>query len=177
MGLLDETGLDDVVKAGCAACGARKLVFRTYVDGVIPFMGGEPVGRVKWVYDGEKFVDGVYEVTCAECQKVVFTAPDVCPRCHAAGGLKTALETPNRFAAPAQCPSCSEEEVNLVAMLPALVTHDGGRAEKARALIEPHDDGFHGYRVDCRDCGPAVAVCSDACPLCEAPGPVRTRPG
>lgn len=176
MGLLDETGLDDLVKAGCAACGARKLTFRTYVDGVIPFQGGEPVGRVKWVYDGEKFVDGVYEVACAECRQVVFTA-DVCPRCHAPDGLKRAMATPNGFAAPSQCPSCEAEEVNLVALLPALVTHDGGRADKARPLVELHDDGFHAYRVDCRDCGPAVAVHSDACALCEAPGPVRPRPG
>ena len=176
MGLLDETGLHDLVKAGCSACGTRKLAFRTYVDGTIPFMGGEPVGRVTWVYDGEKFVDGVYEVTCAGCHHVVFSA-DVCPRCHAPGGLSRALETPNRFAAPAQCASCEVDEVNLVALIPALVTHDGGRADKARTQVEPHDDGFHGTRVDCRDCGPAVAELSDACPLCEAPPPLRPRPG
>ena len=59
-------------------------------------MGAEPVGRIGWVYDGEKFVDGVYEVTCAGCHHVVFSA-DVCPRCHAPGGLKRALATPNLF--------------------------------------------------------------------------------
>jgi len=176
MGLLDEAGLHDLVEGGCAACGARKLAFRTYVDGTIPFMGGEPVGRVTWVYDGEKFVDGVYAVTCAGCQHLVFSA-DVCPRCHTLGGLARALETPNGFPAPAQCPSCDGDEVNLVALLPALVTHDGGRADKARTQVEPHDQGFHGYRVDCRDCGPAVAVRSEACPLCEAPPPLRPRPG
>jgi len=176
MGLLDEPGLGTLIEAGCAGCTARKLAFRTYVDGTMPFMGGEPVGRVTWVYDGEKFVDGVYEVACAECRLVVFSS-DVCPRCHAPGGLKRALETPNGYVAPAQCPTCDADEVGLVAFLPAVVTYDGGRADKARTQTEPHDVGFHGYRVDCRDCGPAVASRSDACPLCEAPPPLRPRPG
>src|SRR6188472_1890421 len=64
MGLLDEPGLDRLLEAGCAKCGARKLAFATYVEGLLPIMGGEPVGKLTWVYDGEKFIDGVYEVTC-----------------------------------------------------------------------------------------------------------------
>ena len=122
MGLLDESGLGALIEAGCTGCAARKLAFRTYVDGTIPFMGGEPVGRVTWVYDGEKFVDGVYEVACAACGLVVFSA-DVCPRCHAPGGLQRALEAPNGYRAPAQCPSCDADEVGLVAFLPAVVTY------------------------------------------------------
>src|SRR5258708_35308499 len=67
MGLFDETGLQRLVDAGCPKCGSIKLVFRTYLDGLVPLMGGEPIGRVKWVYDGEKFVDGVYRIVCAGC--------------------------------------------------------------------------------------------------------------
>src|SRR5580698_6639360 len=96
MGLLDETGLEQLVGAGCRACGSTKLVFHTYVDGVIPFMAAEPVGRVTWIYDGEKFVDGVYAVACAACGKRAFEA-DLCPRCHAPGGLARARH-PQRVA-------------------------------------------------------------------------------
>ena len=66
MGLLDELGLERLLEAGCPKCGARQLRFASYVDGLLPIMGGEPVGKLTWVYDGEKFVDGVYEVACAE---------------------------------------------------------------------------------------------------------------
>lgn len=176
MGLLDEPGLTRLIEGGCPSCGGRKLVFRTYVDGTMPFMGAEPVGRVTWIYDGEKFVDGVYEVTCAACGNGLFAA-DVCPRCHAPGGLKLALETPNHFAVPASCPSCDEDEVRYVAFFPATLNYEGQRAEKARTSTEPHDPGFHGYRIDCRDCGTGVSERTDACPLCEAPAPLRPRPG
>ena len=174
MGLLDEPGLDRLVGTACAGCGSLKRLFRTYVDGLLPIMGGEPVGRVTWVYDGEKFVDGVYDVSCADCKRTVFTA-DVCPRCHAAGGLDRALTTPNGWPVPSRCPSCEEDEVRYVALMPAQVIYEGQRADKARATAELHEDGFHGYRVDCRGCG-TVAERSDSCPLCDAPAPLRPRP-
>ena len=138
-------------------------------------MGGEPVGRVTWVYDGEKFVDGVYQVTCAACHQTVFAA-DVCPRCHEPGGLERALHTPNDWPVPRSCPSCDEEEVRYVAFIPAQVVYEGQRADKARAMTELHEDGFHGYRVDCRGCG-TVAERTDRCPLCERLAPLRQRPG
>jgi hypothetical protein len=175
MGLLDEPGLDRLLDAGCAKCGARKLTFASYVDGLLPIMGGEPVGRLTWVYDGEKFVDGVYEVACADCKEVVFAA-DVCPRCHAPGGLARALGTPNRWPVPPACPSCDDEQLRYVAFVPARIVYEGKRADRARTGTELHEDGFHGYRADCRDCG-TVAERLDACPLCEAPPPLRARPG
>lgn len=175
MGLFDEPALERVVAAGCSACGARKLLFLTIVDGSLPLMGGEPVGKLSWAYDGEKFVDGVYRIECAECQHAVFEA-DVCPRCHAPGGLERAVHSVNHWAVPIACPKCSEEEVRYRALLPARVTYEGGRAEQARTTTEPHDEGFHGYRVDCRDCG-TVSELIDSCPLCNAPGPLRARPG
>jgi len=175
MGLLDEAGLERLVAAGCTACGSAKLGFRTYVDGIVGLMAGQPIAGVTWVYDGEKFVDGVFEVACAGCKAVLFAA-DVCPRCHAPGGLARALGAPNAWPVPACCPSCDDEEVRYVAFLPARVTYEGRRAEKARSATELHDPGFHGWRTDCRTCG-TVAERTGGCPLCEAPGPLRPRPG
>src|SRR5579863_330311 len=102
MGLLTEAVLDRLVQRGCVACSGHKLIFRTYVDGVVPFVGGEPVARISWIYDGEKFVDGVYAVDCAACGATQF-ASDVCPRCHNPTGLEIALSTPNRWPIPAGC--------------------------------------------------------------------------
>jgi hypothetical protein len=175
MGALTEAGLDQLVQRGCAGCGSKRLVFRTYVDGVVPMIGGEPVGALTWVYDGEKFVDGVFEVSCGDCQRALF-ADDRCPRCDAAGALPAILATSNRWPPPPACPRCELEEVRLVALLPARVRHEGGRAEKARKERETYDPGFHGYRVDCPDCG-TVAEVVDRCPLCQAPAPLRPRPG
>jgi hypothetical protein len=175
MGALDEAGLDQLIDRGCPSCGGKKLVFRTYVDGWVPLMGGEPVGAITWLYDGEKFVDGVFQVNCAACQQQVF-ADDRCPRCHAGAGLAVALAATNRWSVPSACPSCDDEEVRYVAFIPARVIHDGRGAEKARTSTELHEAGFHGYRVDCKDCG-TVALLGDRCPLCAAPGPLRARPG
>jgi len=175
VGLLDEPGLDRLLERGCTKCGAHTLKFASYVDGLLPIMGGEPVGKLTWVYDGEKFVDGVYEVACADCKEVVFAA-DVCPRCHAPGGLARALGTTNRWRVPAACPSCDDEQLRYVAFVPARVVYEGKRAEKARTSTEMHEEGFHGFRADCRDCG-TVAELTDACALCAAPAPLRARPG
>ena len=176
MGLLDEPGFDGLAAAGCLACGSTQLMFRTYVDGRVPFMGGDPVGRITWMYDGEKFIDGVYEVTCAECKHVAFSA-QACPRCHAPEGLTRALASPNGWPVPTACSSCDDDQIGYIAFVPARVAYDGSskRAEKAVTSIESHDDGFHGYRVDCRDCDP-VAERTETCPLCDAPGPLRARP-
>lgn len=76
---------------------------------------------------------------------------------------------------PVVCPGCGMEEVRYVAMISARVAYQGKRAEKALTSTEMHDPGFHGYRVDCVDCG-TVAELTDGCPLCQAPGPLRPRP-
>jgi hypothetical protein len=175
MGLLDEPGLERLVAAGCGHCGSAKLAFRSYLDGRLPIVAGEPVGPMVWLYDGEKFVDGVFEVTCAACKQALFRA-DVCPRCHAAGGLARALGAPNAWPVLLACPGCDGEELGYVAFVPARVGYEGKRAEKARTSTELHEDGFHGFRVDCRTCG-TVAELTDACPLCGGPGPLRARPG
>jgi hypothetical protein len=116
----------------------------------------------------------VYEVRCADCGELVFSA-DVCPRCHAPAGLARALATGNTWPVPRSCPSCDGEEIRYVAFVPARVAYEGKRADKPRSSTELHEDGFHGFRADCRDCG-TVAALSDCCPLCDAAGPLRVRP-
>lgn len=174
MGKLDEPGLDALVAAGCSACGGKRLEFRAYLDALLPLIAGEPCGKLSWHYDGEKFVDGVFQVSCAACHAVVFEA-DMCPRCNAPGGLAVALAATNRWAPLTNCPSCDEEQLRFIAFVPAKVGYEGKRADKPRTHVELHDPGFHGFRADCRDCG-TVAELTDRCPLCAAPAPLRARP-
>jgi hypothetical protein len=159
--------LEELAQRGCATCGATHLRFRAYVDGALPMLGGEPVGKLGWTYDGERFVDGVFEVTCAACGATEFT-DDACPRCAAPGGLATALATESALPAPAACPRCGGEELRLFALVPARVEYRGARADKARTHCEPLDPGFHGLRVECKPCRGVVAAASGACPLCGA---------
>jgi hypothetical protein len=173
VGELTEAGLDELITRGCA-CGSNRLAFRTFVDARLPLAAGEPVGSITWVYDGEKFVDGVFEVRCAACSKIVFAA-DCCPRCNAAGALPEALGSTNRWPVPQACAGCEGEEVRYIALVPARVTYEGRRADKARTSTELHEPGFHGFRVDCVDCG-TVAQLQTHCPLCAAAAPLRPRP-
>lgn len=175
MGLLDEPGLDAQIDRGCTACGSHRLLFRTYVDGRLPLLGGEPVGALTWMYDGERFVDGVFDIACADCKAPLWHA-DVCPRCHAPDQLATILATENRWPVPATCARCDSEELRYTALVPARVLHEGKRAEKARTSTELHEPGFHGYRSECRDCGTATEL-TKSCPLCAAAAPLRARPG
>jgi hypothetical protein len=175
MGLLTESALDELLARGCHACASKRLVFRSYIDGRVPLLGGEPVGKITWVHDGEKFVDGVFAIACADCQQSLFAA-DVCPRCHAPDGLARALAAPNSWPVPAACPRCGGDEVAYRALVPARVSYEGKRVDKPRTTTELYDPGFHGMRADCADCG-IVAELSESCPLCSAPAPLRTRPG
>jgi hypothetical protein len=174
MGKLDKPGLDALLAAGCPACGSKALAFRTYVDAALPLLEGEPVGRLGWVYDGEKFLDGVFAAACTDCKAEVFSDAE-CPRCHAPEGLARALTSENTFEVPTRCPRCEALEVRYIAMVPAKVVYERGRAQPARTTVELLDPGFHGYRVDCKRCG-KVAELTFRCPLCEAPGPLRPRP-
>ncbi len=174
MGLLDARALDALLAAGCGVCPSKKLLFRTYVDAALPIAGGEPNGRITWVYKGELFLDGVFEVACADCKRVLFHE-EACPRCHRAGALASILETNNRLPVPSACPSCGSADLRLIALLPARVLHADRRSEKAKTSTELYDPGFHGVRVECAHCGPVADVGQD-CPLCAAPGPIRPRP-
>src|SRR5579859_3764527 len=152
MGLLDAPALDRILAVGCGSCPSKKLLFRTYVDARLPIAGGEPNGSITWAYKGELFLDGVFDVACAECESVVFHA-DSCPRCHREGALDAVLEATNRFAVPKACSRCGVAELRYVAMIPARVLYAGVRADKAKSATELLDPGFHGTRVECADCG------------------------
>jgi RNA polymerase subunit RPABC4/transcription elongation factor Spt4 len=173
MGMLTVSHLEAILSTGCNACAGTSLRFRAYLDAGIPMMAAEPVGKLYWAYNGEKFVDGVYEIACMACSAVVF-ASDVCPRCHAEGALPTVLDAENAYPAPKACPSCRGQEVRLIAFVPAKVVYEGKRAQKAQTSVEPHDAGFHGYRIDCKTCG-IVAEQVEGCPLCASAGPLRPR--
>ena len=164
--------LEALVAAGCPRCKAQKLVFRSYVEGRLPLLAGEPVGRVAWAYKGEDFCAGVFDVACAACNEVVF-ADEACPGCRRAGGLEVAMESENRFEVPRACPRCATEAVRYFAKVPASVVHHGGRAmngersrgEPARTATELLDPGFHGLRAECKECG-TFAIATSRCPLC-----------
>jgi ssDNA-binding Zn-finger/Zn-ribbon topoisomerase 1 len=175
MGMLTETAFAAIVEKGCTACGGRKLAIRTTVDGRVPFYAGAADGDIVWVYDGEKFIDGVFEIACASCRKVAFSS-DGCPRCHQAKALATALAAGPTLAIPRACPKCGEVEIHALAFVPARVTYEGRRvADRVRSLTEPDEPGFHAFRITCPSCGP-VAEIGETCPLCGSPGPLRERP-
>ena len=181
MGSLTEATFTERVSAGCPACGAKKLVIRSYVEGKFPLMSGEPVGLVTWAYKGETFVDGVFEILCSSCKHALFSDA-TCPRCHAEGGLARALDTENDKDVPRACPSCAAQTLTYRALVPATVTYEGTRAEKARSRCSLYDEGFHGLRAECKACGPRIPEDSgdSACPLCGAPPgdvPLRSLPG
>ena len=173
MGALNKPALDELLAAGCA-CGAGKLNFDTYVDARFSLLAGEQYGALVWAYKGETFLDGVFEISCASCNKVLF-ASDVCPRCNAPGALATVMESPTALAIPRACHRCATEKLNYTAMLPARVVYEGSRSQKARASVALEDDGVHGTRVDCASCG-TIAGLFEVCPLCAASGPLRARP-
>jgi hypothetical protein len=175
MGSLTEATFTERVVLGCAACGSKKLSIRSYVAGKFPLMGGEPVGPVAWAYKGETFVDGVFEIQCVACRHAVFS-DTICPRCHAADGLARALEAENRREVPQRCPTCGMEALAYFALVPATVMYEGKRAEKARTHCELYDPGFHGLWASCPTCG-RFGRSVEACPLCDAPHPLRVPPG
>jgi hypothetical protein len=175
MGSLTESTFTERVLAGCSACGGKKLTIRAYVEGKFPLMGGEPVGTVVWAYKGETLVDGVFEIRCVACRNVVFSDTN-CPRCHEPNALAPALETENRHDVPKECPTCGIVSISYFAFVPATVTYEGKRADKARTSCELYDPGFHGWRAHCSTCGP-FARREGVCPICDAPHPLRAPPG
>jgi hypothetical protein len=172
MGRLDEAAFAAHL-APCSACGGARLELKSYLDQRVPVMLAEAAGAPTWVHDGEKFVDGTYEIACATCRRVVFTDAD-CPRCHTANGLTTALATASRIPVPRSCPQCKNKELSVLAMTPAATVHAGGPA-KPRPIAELGEAGVHVVAIECDDCG-LIADVGDRCPLCDAPGPLRERP-
>jgi hypothetical protein len=172
MGALTQTRFEELVNAGCTACGGRLLRIHSFIDRALEVMAGEANNEGRWVHDGEKFVDGTYEIACVACAAVMF-ASDMCPRCNVPGRLVCALAEPNRLAVPKRCPKCSELELMAVAMVPAVARY-GGEAPKPKQLVDYGDAGYHVVAYACNGCDRAIVA--DNCPLCDAPGPLRPRP-
>jgi hypothetical protein len=173
MGQLDEDAFDKIVRAGCAGCAATTFDIRSFIDRRLVLMLADPNDDGKWAHDGEKFVDGIYEIACASCRRVAF-ADTACPRCHAAGGLSRALGETSRMTIPKRCPKCNELELLALAMIPATARYTGSGQPKPEPLAEIGEPGFHFYAFACEACEAAEVV--QVCPLCAAPGPLRPRP-
>ena len=173
MGALDQPAFEAMVQAGCTACGGSTLQIKSIIDRSLVVMLAEPNDAGRWVHDGEKFVDGTYEVTCATCNHAVF-ASAMCPRCNAAGGLARVFAEPSRIAVPKRCPKCNELELLAVALIPATARHGGDEPPKPVPLLEFGDAGYHIVAFACPSCDHAVVA--EGCPLCAAPPPLRKRP-
>lgn len=163
MALSEET-FTSLVDAGCPTCSRKPLLVETYVAQRLPLLAGEVFGSPSWGYKGEELVRGTYRITCTECAHELFTT-GACPVCQADGGLARALDTQNDFPLPVSCSGCDGEQLLLTAYVPAEVRYEGKRAAKARTQTAPEDEGFHGFRVECRQCRSATAR-SAPCPLC-----------
>lgn len=172
MGVLTEAAFEPMVRA-CPACGAASLELRAYLDRHVAVMLGDPDDDGRWAHDGEKFIDGVYRVTCTACGHVALDAPD-CPRCHAPGALAAALATPTRTMPPKRCPTCKATELVVVGFAPGVVVTGGGRPPPPRPLAALGEPGFHVDTIDCDTCGPIGSA--PGCPICAGPGPLRERP-
>jgi hypothetical protein len=169
VGALDQASFERLLAAGCPACSGTTLVISSFIDRAVPLMLGDPTGAGRWAHDGEKFVDGSYEITCATCKHVAFRS-DMCPRCNAPGGLAKALADPSRLVAPKRCSNCNELELLAI----ALVAATARSGETPKPLVDFGEPGYHLVAYACDACSHAVVA--EGCPLCGASGPLRARP-
>ncbi|HEY4242909.1 MAG TPA: hypothetical protein VGM88_24005 [Kofleriaceae bacterium] len=171
MGALDERAF--LAALGPCTCGARAYEVKTYIDRQVPVMLADESGEGRFMHDGEKLIDGVYEIRCTSCGALPFSDAR-CPRCHAADGLSIALASPSRLPVPRRCPSCASTELLVMGFVPATVRAGEGRPSQPSTSVAVGDDGFAMASILCDGCD-WVAV-SDGCPLCGAPPPLRKRP-
>lgn len=162
---LSEEAFSALVEQGCPDCTDRRLEVEAIVAQRLPLLGGEPYGSPSWGYKGEDLVRGTYRIACLGCTKELFTATD-CPRCGSPDGVGRALGTENAFPLPTSCLGCGSEMVTATAYVPARVVYEGKRADKARTQTAPEDEGFHAFRVECKQCR-NVAERAEPCPLCS----------
>ena len=149
---------------GCTTCKARSS--RSGRHRPTPTAeAASPNDDGKWVHDGEKFIDGIYKITCASCAHVLYTTDD-CPRCHAAGALPRALGDTSRLVAPKRFAGCNELELLALALVPA-ITKSAPARPKPKALVEFGEPGHHLVAYACESCD--AAIVTQKCPLCDAP--------
>ena len=172
MGKLDEAGFDAAVKP-CPACAHTVVEIHSFIDRTVEVMLEDPNDEGKWSYDGEKFVDGTYRIECVGCANVIFE-DDACPRCHADGGLERALADETRLTVPGRCPSCDDDTLLALALIPSKTRYQGERVAPPEPTVDYEDPGYHIVAYACGACDEAVV--SQACPLCDAPKPLRRRP-
>ncbi len=153
---------EQIVRAGCPACGAGVLELRTFLDRTLTLMAADPTSEGKWAHDGEKFADATYRIACTACARVIYEN-DECPRCHAAGGLARALGEPSHLHVPKRCTKCNELELMAVAMLPASAKTGAG-TPKPVALADFGEPGYHVVAYACDGCSHAVVA--DGCAVC-----------
>lgn len=173
MGALDQPSFETLINTGCPACGGATLEIRSIIDRTVGVMLADPTNAGKWAHDGEKFVDGTYQITCAKCTHLVF-ANEMCPRCNAPDQLATVLATSSRLAVPKRCPKCNELELLAIALVPATARSGGGETPKPKPLADFGEPGYHVVAFACDACDHAEVA--EGCPLCAKPGPLRVRP-
>jgi hypothetical protein len=160
---LSEEDFTKLVDAGCPTCSEKSLLVEAIVAQKIPLLEGEPYGSPSWGYKGEDLVRGTFLVTCNGCKKELFSATS-CSLCGADGGVARALESENTFPLPKRC-GCGSTLFTAMAYVPARVVYEGKRADKARTQTAPEDEGFHAFRVECKECR-TVNERRQPCPAC-----------
>jgi hypothetical protein len=173
MGKLDEAAFEKTI-ARCAKCEAKAFEVASYLDRQVTVMLGERNDDGRWSHDGEKFIDGVYQVTCIRCRAEAFASND-CPRCHREGGLADALGHASRLVVPKRCPDCKGTELTITGFAPSRVRTGEGQLPSPAPTALLGDPGFHVAHIMCDGCD-WVAI-AEGCPLCGGAGPLRTRPG
>ena len=185
---LSEEEFTAIVDRGCPHCKGAHLELEALVVQRMPLLEGEPYGSPSWGYKGEDLVRGTFRIACDGCKAELYAATGwrnrmptasrcnrrwsmpactcrTCPRCDATDGVARALDTENALPLPTGCTGCGSKLVTATAYVPAVVTYEGKRANKARTQTAPEDPGFHTVRVECKECK-KVGELRDPCPLC-----------
>lgn len=174
MGHLDEKSFEALIKS-CKNCELAAFEVSSYIDRHQELMLADANGSGRWAHDGEKFIDGVYKITCMSCRTAVYETQD-CVRCHRPGGMADVLNTMSRLTVPQRCPTCRGTETSIVGFAPATVRTGEGPSRAAptpTALFG--DPGFHIVAIACDSCD--WARVAEGCPLCGSQAsPLRQRP-
>ena len=165
MSQLDEAKFNSLI-AGCKKCDRRAFEVSAYLDRQVTVMLAKSNNDGRWIYDPDKFVDGVYRIQCMGCQTPAFDSPD-CPRCHRPNGLKDALDGESRLVAPSRCPECKGTEMTLTTYAPASVKAVEDQRAQPAQLAYFGDVGYHVAHIACVTC--EWTQSATGCPICGGP--------